>query len=69
MAAAGLGKLRDASKDLRTQWEEARSAWHDETSRRFGEQCVAPLLAQLHRVELTLAHMGAVLQEMHRDCA
>jgi len=68
MAASGLGKLMQAAKTLRAQWEEARGAWHDENSRRFEEDCVAPLLDNLRRVELTLAHMGAVLQELHRDC-
>ena len=68
MATAGLGKLRQAGKDLRAQWNETRAVWRDENSRRFEENFVVPLLARLHRVELTMAHMGAVLQEVHRDC-
>ena len=68
MAASGLGKLMQAAKDLRAQWELARSGWHDENSRHFEEQCVVPLLDRLRRVEMTLAHMGAVLQELRRDC-
>ena len=68
MAAAGLGKLRQAGKNLRAQWAEAHSAWHDENSRLFEEQYVTPLLAGLRRLELTLAQMGTVLQEIRRDC-
>jgi len=68
MAAAGLGKLRQAAKDLRAQWAEVHSAWHDENGRLFEQQHVAPLLASLRRLELTLAYTGTVLQAVRRDC-
>ena len=65
---AGLGKLKQAAKDLKTQWDETRAAWHDENSRRFEEHYVVPLLARLRTVELTMAHMASVLQEVRHDC-
>lgn len=68
MAAAGLGKLRQAGKRLQAQWTEAHSAWHDDNSRLFEEQHVTPLLASLRRLELSLAHLGTVLQAVRRDC-
>ncbi|HVP11907.1 MAG TPA: hypothetical protein VMV94_12065 [Phycisphaerae bacterium] len=67
-ASAGLGKLKKAAKELRAQWEETHGVWHDDISRRFEEDLVIPLMARLEKVELTLSHMGAVLQRMHRDC-
>lgn len=66
--SAGLGKLKKAAKDLKAQWGETHGVWHDENSRRFEEDLVVPLLVRLEKVELTLAHLGAVLQRMHRDC-
>jgi len=66
--SAGLGKLKQAAKDLQAQWYEARAAWHDENARRFEETYVTPLLARVRKVELLLAHMGVVLQEARHDC-
>ena len=65
---AGLGKLRHAAKGLRVQWSEAKTAWHDENTRRFEERCLTPLLTRLRTVELTLRHMATVLQKVRHDC-
>jgi hypothetical protein len=66
--AAGLGKLKQAAKDLRAQWEEVRVSWYDQNSRRFEEQHIIPLLSRLRRVEMALTHLAAVLQEVRQDC-
>lgn len=66
--SAGIGKLKQATKDLRAQWNETRAAWHDENSQRFEERYVLPLLARVRSVELALSHMAAVLQEVRHDC-
>lgn len=68
MATAGLGKLMQAEKDLRSQWENARADWRDENARQFEQNFVSPLLARLRNVESALVHLGAVLQEARRDC-
>ncbi len=65
---AGLGKLKQAAKDLRIQWAEVRSAWQDDNSRRFQEDRIEPLLARLRMVELAMAQMASVLQQARRDC-
>lgn len=65
---AGLGKLRQAAKDLRIQWHEAQTAWHDENSRRFEQKHLVPLLTRLRTVELTMRHMATVLQKVRHDC-
>jgi hypothetical protein len=67
-AAAGLGKLKQAGKDLRSHWEEARAEWHDNNAVRFEEEYIGPLLARVRKVELLLSHMTAVLQEVRHDC-
>ncbi len=66
--SSGLGKLKTAAKDLQARWQDTRADWHDQNSQHFEEQFVTPLLARLRKVELTLAHMVAVLQEARRDC-
>ena len=66
--SAGLGKLKQAAKDLRMQWNETQAAWHDENSQRFEERYVIPLLARVRTVELALSHIAAVLQEVRHDC-
>ena len=65
---AGLGRLRRAGKDLRAQWGEVKTAWHDENSRRFEARYIAPFLSQARRVELTMAHMATILQKVRHDC-
>ena len=65
---AGLGKLRQAAKDLRIQWSEAQTAWHDDNSRRFEQKYLMPLLTRLRTVELTMRHMATVLQKVRHDC-
>jgi hypothetical protein len=65
---AGLGKLRQASKDLRVQWAEAKVTWRDDNARRFEARYVAPLMARLRTVELTMGQMGSILQRVRRDC-
>ena len=66
--SAGLGKLKRAGKDLRAQWGEVSTAWHDDNTRRFEEKYVGPLLARLRTVELTMGHMATVLQKARHDC-
>lgn len=66
--SAGLGRLKQAAKDLRAQWNETQAAWHDENGQRFEERYIIPLLARVRSVELALSHMAAVLQEVRHDC-
>jgi hypothetical protein len=65
---AGLGKLKQAGKDVRSAWADATSAWRDENCRLFQENHIDPLLARLHAVELALGHMASVLQQARNDC-
>ena len=65
---AGLGKMRQAAKDLRWQWAEVQSAWKDENCRRFQENTIEPLLARLRTVELAMGHISSVMQQARHDC-
>jgi hypothetical protein len=65
---AGLAKLKRGAKDLRAQWGEVRSTWHDENAWRFEQNHLAPLLTRLRTVELTMGHMITVLRKAHHDC-
>lgn len=65
---AGLGKLKEAAKDLRAQWNEVKGCWQDENTRHFQENHIEPLLARLRMVELAMGHIASVLQQARRDC-
>ncbi len=66
--SAGMGKLRDAAKQLRLQWFEVQGSWQDENARRFHENHVAPLLARLRMVEQAMSQIGSTVQKARRDC-
>ncbi len=65
---AGIGKLRDSAKQLRQQWNEVQSAWHDDNARRFHENHIEPLLARVRMLELAMAQMAATMQKARGDC-
>jgi hypothetical protein len=65
---SGSGKLRTAGRDLRRQWSEVKSAWHDENCRHFEEKYIAPWLARLRKAELTMGHMAALIRKVRHDC-
>ncbi len=65
---AGIGKLREAAKQLRQQWAEVQSDWHDENTRLFHENHIEPLLARVRAVELAMSQMSATAQKARHDC-
>ena len=65
---AGIAKLRDSSKKLRQQWLEVQNSWRDENARRFHENHLEPLLAQLKMVELAMSQMATSVHHARRDC-
>ena len=67
-ASGGLGKLKQAAKDLKIEWEQARAVWNDENSRKFEQNFVLPFLTRVRNAETAMAHLDAVLQEVRRDC-
>lgn len=65
---AGIAKLRDSSKKLHQQWHEVQSSWQDENARRFYENHLEPLLAQVRMVEMAMSHMATSVHKARRDC-
>ncbi len=65
---AGLGKLKQAGKDLRVQWNEAKGAWQDENTRLFQQNKIEPLLQRLRMVEMAMGQIASVLQQARHDC-
>ncbi len=65
---AGIGKLRDAAKQLRLQWGEVQGEWHDENARQFHENHIEPLLARVRAVELAMSQIAATAQKARHDC-
>lgn len=66
--SAGIGKLRDSSKHLLGHWTEVQSSWQDENARRFYENHIEPLVAQVRMVELAMSQMATTVQKVRRDC-
>lgn len=65
---AGIAKLRDSSKKLHQQWLAVQDSWRDENARRFHENHLEPLLAQVKIVEMAMAHLAASVHKARRDC-
>jgi hypothetical protein len=65
---AGIGKLRNSAKQLRQQWSEVQSSWHDENARLFYENQIEPLLARVRAVELAMSQIAATAQKARHDC-
>ena len=65
---AGIAKLRDSTKKLRREWLEVQTSWQDENARRFHENHLEPLLAQVRIVEMAMSHMAATVHKARRDC-
>lgn len=66
--SGGLGKLKQAAKTLRIEWDEVRAAWHDENAVRFEKDVIELLLTRLRDAESAIANLDNMLHEMHRDC-
>jgi len=63
-----MGKLKQAAKDLRRQWDRVHASWADENSRRFEQERIAPLLLRLRTAEMSMARLASIVQHARRDC-
>lgn len=66
--SGGLGKLKQAAKTLRLEWDEARAAWRDDNAVGFEKNVILLLLTRMRDAESAIANMENMLHEMHRDC-
>lgn len=62
-------QLTKAAKQLEERWREAQMAWDDPVSRRFEEQYLQPLYADLKTALSAMGQMAALLERIRRDCS
>lgn len=65
---ADIAKLRQALKDLRTQWSAARESWRDAASEDFERSCIEPLEAKVRSAMSALSQMEEAAQRARREC-
>ncbi len=67
-AIEGRAKLAQASKKLMSDWQEARDNWRDENARRFEQQYMAPLEANIRSAVLAIERIGSAIEAARQDC-
>lgn len=64
----GLGQLAQAQTQLRERWVEAKTHWHDQSSRQFEEEHLREIPARLQLLVAAVQRLSAVLAEAEREC-
>ncbi|HEX2972331.1 MAG TPA: hypothetical protein VHP11_08350 [Tepidisphaeraceae bacterium] len=64
----GRAQLTKAMKQLRLQWTQTTSEWHDTMSKDFEEKHLLTLEMDLKSALSAMDHMATLLQQAHRDC-
>jgi len=64
----GLGQLAQAQSRLREQWTEAKTHWHDHSSRQFEEAHLREIPARLQLLVAAAQRLAAVLEQAEREC-
>jgi hypothetical protein len=67
-AIDGRAKLVQASKKLLAEWQQTRENWRDENARRFEQQYMAPLEANIRSAVLAIERIGSALEGARQDC-
>ncbi len=67
-AIDGRAKLVQASKKLISDWQETRDNWRDENARRFEQQYMAPLEANIRSAILAIERIGSAIEAARQDC-
>lgn len=62
------GKIRDALKKLRRQWEETKEVWDDVTRREFEENHLVPLERKCLQALEAISRLAPTLDHIHRAC-
>lgn len=65
----GRGKLYDAMKTLKAQWQWVQSKWKDVAQRDFEETYWDPLVLQVDAVIRATDRLGQQLRRLKEDCA
>lgn len=67
-AIEGRAKLVQAGKKLMSDWQETRDNWRDENARRFEQQYMAPLEANIRSAVLAIERIGTAIEAARQDC-
>jgi uncharacterized protein YukE len=62
------GQIRRATSKLKEQWQETLDSWSDNTSRRFQETYLDPLLPEVTAALAVIQSMTEQIQRAQRDC-
>jgi hypothetical protein len=62
-------ELANASRVVRTRWEDTRLAWNDPVSRDFESRHLAPLLAQTEAALQAIDRLAPILARALRECS
>lgn len=66
--STGQARLKEAEKDLLAHWQEVCQFWHDDNSRHFHDDDLAPLIVRIRAAQNAMMHMESVLNTIRRDC-
>ena len=66
--ATSRARLQGALKELRAQWDQARTKWDDPMSREFEKRYLAPLEPIVRNTISAMDKMDAILAQARRDC-
>ncbi len=67
-AIEGRAKLVQAGKKLMTEWQQTRENWRDENARRFEQQYMAPLEANIRAAVLAIERIGSAIEAARQEC-
>ncbi len=66
--ASGRGRLEEAQRDLRRDWDRVQHYWHDGVSEKFEAEVVVMFDRKINSVLPTLDLINDLLQRVRRDC-
>jgi hypothetical protein len=64
---SGLGQLAQALSHLKERWNEAKTHWHDDTSRQFEQNHLHEVPVRMQRVMQAAQRLAAVLDAAERE--
>ncbi len=66
--ASGRGRLEEAQRDLRRDWDRVRHYWDDGVSAKFETEVVVMFDRKINSVVPSLDLINDLLQRVRRDC-
>jgi len=66
---SGAAKLELAMETLHRAWSDAAEHWNDDASRKFQEQCLAPLEPKYRKALDAVHRLAEILSRAERACS